>query len=86
MIHRSVVEGTIGVICGSVPHLPAYFRRHSAKISRIADLLQRVRSGYRTGYKKRYEKQSLDVGNHGLKESTPNDPRVETRVLGSIQG
>lgn len=85
-INRSVVEATIGVICGSVPHLPAYFRRHSAKFSSIANLLQRIRFGYRAGSKESHEKQPLGVGNPGSKESTPQHHQVETDVLGTIQG
>lgn len=86
VINRSVVEATIGVICGSVPHLPPYFRRHSAKFSSIANLLQRIRSGYRTESKKRYVKQPLDVGNPGSKESAPQNHQVETEIFGTIQG
>ena len=86
LINRSVVEATIGVICGSVPQLPAYFRRHSAKFSRIANLRQRIRSGYRNGFKKSYVNRRLDAGNPGPKESTPQNHQVETEVLGTIQG
>ena len=76
----------MGVICGSVPHLPAYFRRHSAKFSRIANLTKRIRSGYRIGSKKRHVKEPLEVGNPGSRESTPQNHQVETEVLGTTQG
>ena len=86
IFHRSVVEATVGVICGSVPYLPAYFRRHSAKFPAVTHILQRIGSGYRSRFKRKHVKQPLVVGDLGSKETTPRKLQVKTEVLGSIQG
>lgn len=84
--HQSIVEATVGVICGSVPYLPACFRRHSAKFSFITRFLQVIRSGYRSRLKRQQMDQQLDVGDLGSKQTAPRMLQVEAEVLGSIQG
>ena len=85
-LYPSVVEATIGVICSSIPQLPAYFRRHPA----ITHILQKIRSAYRSRFQKREEvKQPLEVvrGNLGPEEKFTTTMKkkkapVETEVLG----
>ncbi|KAL2050957.1 hypothetical protein ABVK25_008856 [Lepraria finkii] len=81
----AVVEAAIGVVCGSVPHLPAFFRRHSPKFSRVTHLLQELRSSYRIRSKKSYEKQPHSIRKYKPKEKISQKLQVETEILGSIQ-
>ncbi|KAF6235751.1 hypothetical protein HO173_005946 [Letharia columbiana] len=79
----AVVEATAGVICGSVPHLPALFRRYSPQFSCITHLL---RLSYRSRFKKRDANQSPDTRTASSKRPTQQKLQVDTEVLGSIKG
>ena len=86
LLYGRVVELSTGVICGCVPFFPALIRRHNIQFSRIPSLLYKF--VMRTSTK---SKCSSDLPLHVFdrvdsKDSKPQDPKVETRVLGSIQG
>jgi hypothetical protein len=84
MLYR-VVEVSIGVICGSVPWLPALVKRYNP-FSRLASMIRVLRpSNWATSQKS----SELLPGNFDRVSSdsaTAENRRAETRVLGSIQG
>lgn len=82
----AVVEVSVGVICSSVPHIPALFRRHGPRLSHISSWLHGFLCGWRLRPKK-----NPGLSLHHCKQSNPNTaplPRmqVNTQVLNSIQG
>ena len=80
------MEMALGVICSSVPHLPPLFRHHAAHFSRLSHWLHSLLPSY-----KEELRDTRDLPLHGLsnskhKASEPQKMKVETRILGSIQG
>ena len=80
------MEMAVGVICSSVPHLPPLFRHHKIQVSKVGHWL----SGLLSSHKMRL-KDSSDLPLNEIPSSNPKTPesqrmKVETRVLGSIQG
>ena len=76
----------IGITCGSVPYIAAFFRRHRLNLSRITSLRYLlVRSSSKRS------KTDLDLPLDDFKRispdaSAPQKVRIETQVLRSIQG
>ena len=81
---HSVVEVTIGVICGSVPNLPALFRLLAPSLSCITEPLLGLLCGSRS--KKSYELPRHILGGCDSRPKTPWRRQVETHVLASNQG
>lgn len=83
--HCSVVELSVGVICSSVPHLPALFRQQRLGLSRIRSALYHLVHG-----SSQQSKRSSDLPLHEYEcvteESKSENFKVNTEVLGSIQG
>jgi hypothetical protein len=80
----TVIELTLGIICGSVPYLPAIFRRHSAQFSPAAKLRE-LHSKYWTRLRST-DSERLPHVQSSSKEPKQKKVQVETRILGSIQG
>ena len=80
---RSVVEAAVCVICGSIPTLPAFFRRYPPNFSRITKALRSIL----WGRSKKENQDQPDVSRAPLPTLTkPQKLQIETRVLGSIKG
>lgn len=82
----SVVEAAVGVICASVPHIPAFFRRHSSQFSRVTNFLQGLLSILRGRSKAKDTGQPKSIEGPRSKEATPRIPLIETEILGSVKG
>lgn len=80
----SVVELTLGIICGSVPYLPALFRQSSARFSPAARLRD-LHSKYWTRLRSS-DSERLHHDQSSLKKPEQKNIQVETNILGSIQG
>lgn len=75
-----------GVICGSVPHISPFLRRHKPKLTRVGSLFYLL---FRSSYFG--SKQSSDLPLHEIKRDdsdpyTGKEGQIETKVLGSIKG
>ena len=82
----SVTEASVGVICSSVPYLPALFRHHGAHILHTSHWLYGLLCGWKSRLKK-----SPELALHHCRYSNPRAtalPRmqVDAQVLNSIQG
>jgi hypothetical protein len=84
MLYR-VVEMSVGVICGSVPWLPALVKRYKP-FSRVASMIRLLHPNSWAASKKSSELSPGKFDRVGSNSSTPEKMRVETRVLGSIKG
>ena len=82
----SVVEDVLGVICSSVPYLPALFRRHSPKISHITYLLRRLLWSRESKAKERYDLPLRENDNLDPDVIHAPNVQVETHVIGSVKG
>lgn len=86
LIYGRAVEMSTGVICGSVPFSLALIRRHSIQFSRIPSLLYKFVVRISTKNKRSSDLPLYDFDRVGSKESKRQDPKVKSKVLGSIQG
>ena len=80
------MEVTIGVICGSVPNLPALFRRHAPGLSRITDSLLGLLFHCGSRSKKSYELPRHVISGFNSRPKTPWRRQVETDLLVTTQG
>ena len=76
---------SVGVICGSLPHLPSLFRRYSLNLSHVSSVIHLLFHGYKTESRKSSELPLNDFDRVNS-DSTDKKVQVETQVLGSIQG
>ena len=83
---HSVVEASIGVICSSVPHLPALFRRHASDFSHISHLLHGLLCSWRTRLNKRRDLPLHDSSGTKSKAITSQRIQVGTPILELAQG
>ena len=81
-----VVEINIGVICGSVPHLASLFRRHKLNLGAASSLRRLL---FRKSRKSSRKSSDFVLDNYNRVNSNvsaPQNVRIETKVLGSMQG
>ena len=75
-----------GVICGSVPHLSPLFRRYKPNLARVGSLFYLL---FRSSYFGSKESSALPLHEIERGDSDPyavHEGRIETKVLGSIEG
>ena len=75
-----------GVICGSVPHISPLFRRYKPKLDRVGSLFYLM---FRSSYFGSKESSDLPLHEVERGDSDPyavNEGRIETKVLGSVEG
>ena len=75
-----------GVICGSVPHISPLFRRYKPKLARVGSLFYLM---FRSSYFGSKESSSLPLHEVERGDADPyavNERRIETKVLGSVEG
>ncbi|KAK0516237.1 hypothetical protein JMJ35_000840 [Cladonia borealis] len=82
----ALVEMSVGVICGSVPHLSPIVRRYKPKMSNFGSLFHSLFRSSKSRSKKSSGLPLHDVQQLGSNPSAMPKGQIETKVLGSIQG
>ena len=82
----SIVEASIGVICSSVPHLPALFHRLAPTLSHINHWIYGLLCSWKTKLQTNSELPRHDRSGFNLEATAPPRMQVNSKVLGSIQG
>lgn len=85
--HDRIVEPTLGVMCGSMPYLAAFWRHQRASttlVSSVKRLFTRLTNLFRGSQISAKPRSHRHSGAESSSSGQGN--RVETKVLGSIQG
>ena len=81
-----MIELSTGVVCGSIPHLPPVFRRYKPELARAGSLFFLL---FRSSDSVPKERSDLPLHEIASGISDPyavHNGRIETKVLGSIEG